>query len=110
MHQEVGATAEELDHVADNRQSRVTHHGFEVTARRRIGERFSLELRGQQLALDGTEPGEVVDRRGEPAPRLIQQVVLRADGRHSPLLTLNWLWSISRGIPSCRAHLTHVKF
>ena len=58
----------------------------------------------QQPAFDQTHAGEVVERRGEPALRLVEQVVRGADGRHSStLLALqnrDWWPTVTASHPS----------
>ena len=59
LQEEVGTAAEHLDHVADDRQPGVTHHGFEVAARRGFGHRMLGPIVGQQPLLEQTHAGQV---------------------------------------------------
>jgi hypothetical protein len=78
----VGAAAEQLDDVAEDRQAGIAHDGLEAATRRRLGERVLLPVDLQQPLLDQPHAGDRVHRRRQPSFGLIQQVLRGADARH----------------------------
>src|SRR5208283_51352 len=79
-HQIVRSAAQHLDEMPEDGQARVTDGRLEAAARWRVGQLALRELSVQQPALYQAQAGEVVHRRGEATPRLVEQVMRGADG------------------------------
>ena len=78
----VGTAPEDLDEVAQHRHAVIAHHGFQAAARRRLGEDELRPLGVAQSLVEQSHPGDGVERRGEPAPCLIEEVPRGVDGGH----------------------------
>jgi hypothetical protein len=82
LQQIVRPAAEDLDQVAQDRQTGVAHHRLEAATRRGFGEDELWPLPLPQVFFDGAHPGDRVQRGGESAAGLVEQVVRGAGGGH----------------------------
>ena len=82
LQQIVRPAAEDLDQVAQDRQTGVAHHRLEAAARRGFGQDELRPLLLAQPCFDRAHAGDRVQRGGEPAAGLVEQVVRCAGAGH----------------------------
>jgi len=78
----VGPAAEDLDHMAEQRQSVVAHHRFEAAAGRRPGVDELPPVVGAQPRVEHSQARNGLQGRGQPPSCLVEQIAASSVGGH----------------------------